>query len=156
MSRAFVKESDQEEVSTLPERPVSAHPNFVTPSGLHQIEAQLRTLDGEREMARAADDKAALARVARDLRYWNARRANARVVEPAAASPDTVRFGMQVTLRFEDGSERLFRLVGEDEADPPQGLLSWVSPVATALLGRAVGDTVSVLGKDAEIVRIEA
>lgn len=156
MSRAFVKESDEEDVSALPERPVSEHPNLVTPAGLQQIEARIRALESERETARAAEDKGALARIARDLRYWNARRANARVIEPATERPDTVRFGMRVTVRFEDGTERSFRLVGEDEADPPRGAVSWVSPVATALLGRSEGERVNVVGRDAEIVLIEA
>jgi len=156
MNRAFVRESELEEGSALPERPVSVHPNFVTPTGMHQIEAQVRLLESEREMARHADDKPALARVARDLRYWANRRASARLIEPVTTTPNAVRFGTRVTMEAEDGARRSFRLVGEDEADPAQGLLSWASPVATALMGRAEGDTVSLPGQRAEIVRIEA
>lgn len=156
MSRAFVRESDQEQGEALPERPVSEHPNFVTRAGLQRIEAQVRALEEERQTARAAEDPASLARIARDLRYWNQRRASARLVEPAPGTPDTVRFGTQVTLGFEDGTERTFRLVGEDEADPAQGLLSWVSPVAAGLIGRAAGDTVKLPAGEAEILRIEA
>jgi transcription elongation GreA/GreB family factor len=155
MSRAFVKESDQEEGGALPERPVSTHPNFVTPAGLHQIEAQVRALEAEREVARAADDKPTLARVARDLRYWTSRRASARLIEPGTTAPQAVRFGTRVTLEGEDGGTRTFRLVGEDEADPAQGLLSYVSPVATVLMGKAEGDIVSLPGHKAEIIKIE-
>ena len=154
MSRAFVKESDQDADDGLPERPLSPHPNFVTPAGLHQIEAQIRALEARRVAARAADDTSALASTARDLRYWTQRRASARVVEVIGAA-DVVRFGLRVALLLEDGTERSFRLVGEDEADPAQGRVSWVSPVATALLGRAVGDTVDLPGCAAQIVRIE-
>src|SRR5690606_12095703 len=123
--------------------------NFVTPEGLRQIESRIRDLEAELQAARAQEDNALCARVERDLRYWRQRRATARVVEPAA-SPDTVRFGVSVTLRFEDGTERTFRLVGEDEADPPQGLVSWVSPLAKALLGKEIGDMVDVQGRRAE------
>jgi transcription elongation GreA/GreB family factor len=155
MSRAFVKESDQEDGNSLPERPVSPHPNFVTPAGLHQIETQIRALDAERQTAREVDDKPALARVARDLRYWNARRATARLIEPVSAVPESVRFGTQVTIGYQDGTQRTFRIVGEDEADPNHGLLSWVSPVASGLIGRAVGDSTKLPAGEAEILRIE-
>jgi transcription elongation GreA/GreB family factor len=156
MSRAFVKESDQEAGGSLPERPVSAHPNFVTPAGLQQIEAQVRALEAERQDARVAEDEASLARVARELRYWNQRKATARLVEPGTAAPDAVRFGNRVTVQLGDGAQLTYRLVGEDEADPPQGLVSWISPVATALLGRTVGDSVTLpAGGEAEIIRIE-
>ncbi len=154
MSRAFVKESDSEE-SLLPERPISTHPNFVTPAGLAQIEAHARALDAELQSARQRDDRAQIARVMRDLRYWNQRRATARLVEPPTTTPDSVRFGTQVTLGLEDGSERTYRIVGEDEADPPRGLLSWVSPVANSLIGHGAGDSVKLPTGEAEILRIE-
>ena len=154
MSRAFVKESD-DDLPPLPERVVSPHPNFVTPSGLKQIESLVQALEEQRGVARGADDRAQLATIERDLRYWTQRRASARPVEPIA-SPDTVRFGVQVRLRFEDDSERSFRLVGEDEADPAQGRISWVSPIGASLTGCAVGDELEVLGQRAEIVALES
>ena len=154
MSRAFVRESDQD-MESLPERVISPHPNFVTSAGMRLIEEQIRELDSARRAAREQDDKAALARIERDLRYWTQRRVSARVVEPAA-SPDVVRFGVKVTLESADGSRREFRVVGEDEAEPPQGRISWVSPLAAALIGKKVGDVVSFQGQDAEIVRLEA
>src|SRR5580700_9906699 len=94
MSRAFVRESDGDP-GALPERAVSTHPNFVTPRGLAAIEARVRELDGERQAARDSGDAAARARVERDLRYWSARRASARVVGPASVA-ERVRFGMRV------------------------------------------------------------
>jgi transcription elongation GreA/GreB family factor len=154
MSRAFVRENDQAAASeSVPERVVSAHPNLVTPRGLRQIETRVRDLERARQEALAADDTATLATVARDIRYWAQRRATARLVEPQPA-PEVVRFGVQVTVRFDDGAERVFRLVGEDEADPPRELLSWVSPLAESLMGREVGDRVEVLGREAEIVSL--
>ena len=153
MSRAFVRESDADPAA-LPERALSSHPNLVTPRGLKAIEAEVRALEARRQAARAGDDVATRESVERDLRYWSARRASARVIEPAA-STERVRFGMRVTLRLADGTTQAFRLVGEDEADAPQGLLSWVAPLAQALLGREPGERVPYQGVEAEIVAIE-
>lgn len=153
MSRAFVRESD-ENPADLPERAVSPHPNFVTPQGLAAIETRVRELETERQAARAASDVALRARVERDLRYWRARRASARVVAPAAAIK-RVRFGMRVSLQLGDGTRQAFRLVGEDEADAAQGLLSWMSPLAQSLLGKEAGDSVPYQGVEAQILSIE-
>jgi transcription elongation GreA/GreB family factor len=153
MSRAFVRNSDDDPQS-LPERPVSPHPNFVTARGLAAIEARVRELEAQRQAAREAEDASLRARLERDLRYWSARRASARMVAPPAAA-DRVRFGMRVTLRLASGATQIWRLVGEDEADAAQGLLSWVSPLAQVLLGGAVGETVAFQGGEAEIVSIE-
>jgi transcription elongation GreA/GreB family factor len=153
MSRAFVRNSDDDPQS-LPERPVSPHPNFVTARGLAAIEARVRDLEVQRQAAREAEDASLRARLERDLRYWSARRASARMVAPAAAA-DRVRFGTRVTLRLASGATQIWRLVGEDEADAAQGLLSWMSPLAQVLLGGAVGETVAFQGGEAEIVSIE-
>jgi transcription elongation GreA/GreB family factor len=150
MSRAFVKETD-DAGEPLPELAISAQPNFVTPAGLAQIEARVAMLEGELRAARTAGDKSLQRRVERDLRYWTQRRASARVVPPAAVAPDVVRFGVRVTLRFDDGEERTFKLVGEDEADPTGGLVSWAAPFGRALAGRSEGDAVTVAGREAEI-----
>lgn len=154
MSRAFVRESDQDPDELLPDRPISTHPNFVTAQGLRQIEAQVLQLETLRHEARAKQDKPALARVARELRYWTQRLSSARVIEPQR-SPRVVRFGVQVTLRFDDGKEQGFRIVGEDQAEPAQGLLSYVSPLAKAAMGAVPGDTVTVLDRKATVLRIE-
>ena len=153
MSRAFTRESD-DDPGTLPERPVSSHPNLVTPAGHAALEAQVRTLEAERQAARASGDAALRARIERDLRYFTQRLASARVVAPLAA-PDAVRFGVRVTLRSASGAQQSFRLVGEDEADAAQGRLSWVSPLAQALLGRSPGDTVHFQTGELEILSIE-
>ena len=155
MSRAFVKESD-DAGEPLPELAISPHPNFVTPEGLRLVEARIEKLEAELKAARAADDKPLLARVRRDLRYWTKRRASARVVEPTA-EPDVARFGVTVSLRFaDDGSEARFKIVGEDEADPARGLVSFVSPLAKALLGKKVGDEVRAPERAAEVVGLDS
>lgn len=155
MSRAFTRESD-DDPGILPERPVSTHPNLVTPAGLAAIEARVRALESERQAARSGGDSTQRARIERDLRYFTQRLATARVVAPAATAPDRVRFGVRVTLRHGSGAEQSFRLVGEDEADAARGLLSWVSPLAQALLGHEVGDTVLFQAGELEILRLEA
>jgi transcription elongation GreA/GreB family factor len=152
MSRAFVRESDQDSTE-LPERAISPHPNFVTPRGLARIESQVRALEAERAAARAGDDGTLKARIARDLRYWSARRASARLVEQAAT--DRVRFGARVELRLPSGATQVLRLVGEDEADASSGLLSYMAPLARALLGREVGDTVPYQGEEAQVLSID-
>jgi transcription elongation GreA/GreB family factor len=152
MSRAFVKESDGGE-EDLPDRPISPHPNLVTPEGLARIEATQAQLHHEHAAAQAAEDRAALARIGRDLRYWTARRASAQLVPPPSDNAE-VHFGSTVTIARDDGRQQTWRIVGEDEADPARGTLSHVSPVARALMGKAVGDVVRAGNSDAEIISI--
>lgn len=154
MSRAFVHESD-DGPEMIPERPVSERPNLVTPEGMRQIEERLRALEGERQTAKSADDAPGLARIERDLRYFNRRRASAQLIEPQPHA-HSVRFGVRVRLRREDGGEITYRLVGEDEAEPARGLLSWASPLAQSLLGKEVGDTVLFQGGALEVAGIES
>jgi len=99
-------------------------------------------------------DRAVLAAAGRDLRYWSARRASARVA-PAPADHSEVRFGTSVTIVRDDGREQTFRIVGEDEADPAQGSISHVSPLARSMFGKRVGDVVPAGAGEAEIIRIE-
>lgn len=154
MSRAFVKEGEGEELEALPELVVSPHRNFVTPEGLALIEGTLARLESEQSAARAADDRGTVARVERDLRYWRQRRISAELVEPEAG-PQVVRFGSLVSLRTASGESVSFRIVGEDEADPKRGLVSYVSPLAEELLGAAVGEEVRFRDGDAEIEAID-
>jgi transcription elongation GreA/GreB family factor len=154
MNRAFVRETDAE-IIEVPDRPISPHPNFVTPSGLEQIDARVHELNAARDAATTTEDLESLQGIDRELRYWRQRRDSARVVE-TARNPDVVRFGVSVLLQFQDGSNRDFRLVGEDEADPANGLLSWAAPVGKALIGRRAGDVLEVFGRDAKIVELRA
>ena len=154
MNRAFVKESDHD-AESLPERAISPHPNLVTARGLALLEARVRELETERSAARAANDVAVLARIARDLRYFQARRDSARPISPAA-HPDQVRFGVRALLKLPDGATQSFQLVGEDEADPKAGLISYVSPLATSLIGLGVGDELPFAGQVAKIVELKS
>jgi transcription elongation GreA/GreB family factor len=155
MSRAFVKEPDGGEAfEDLPDRPISEHPNLVTAEGLAQIEATLARLHEEHGRAQVAADRAALANAARDLRYWTARRSTAQPM-PAPGQTDKVQFGSTVTIERHDGRRQTWRIVGEDEAEPNEGTLSYVSPVARALMNKSVGDVVQAGSGEAEIVEIQ-
>jgi transcription elongation GreA/GreB family factor len=151
MSRAFVNENSF--VDDLPDRPISEHPNLVTEQGLALIESALAEAQRAYGEAQTSGDREALAKAGRDFRYWSARRATARVVH-VASDATTVQFGSTVTLVRNDGRQQIFRIVGEDEADPAKGTISHVSPVARALLGRSVGDIVRAGRDDAEITAI--
>ena len=153
MSKAFTKEPETGDVyDDLPDRPVSPH-NLVTPKGLEMIEAELARLHLEHAAAQEANDRALLAKTNRDLRYWTSRRATAQVVEPPQDAKE-VHFGSTVTILREDGRRQTYRIVGEDEANPSAGTLSYVSPVAQALMGKQVGDVVEAGAAEAEIVEI--
>ena len=153
MSKAFTKEPETGDVyDDLPDRPVSPH-NLVTPKGLEMIEAELARLHLEHTAAQEANDRARLAKTNRDLRYWTSRRATAQVMEPPKDARE-VHFGSTVTILREDGRRQTYRIVGEDEADPSAGTLSYVSPVAQALMGKQVGDVVEAGAAEAEIVEI--
>lgn len=153
MSRAFVKEAD-DAGDELPERALSPHRNLVTAAGLARIEDELRRGLEALSAARAAGDRHAAALAERDLRYWTARRRTAELVA-APADGAIVRFGSRVTLEAGDGRRAGYCIVGEDEADPARGLISYVSPLARALLGAGVGESVPFAGGEAEIVAIE-
>ena len=146
MSRAFVKEADEESAaSELPERPLSDHPNYVSPHGLELLQERLRALQENRNRLKAEDEpmaKQKLAEVKRDIRYYKAQLERAQVVDPANQPHDEVHFGATVTILDEDGKRHVFHLVGDDEADVASHRISWASPLAKALLGAKVGDTV--------------
>jgi transcription elongation GreA/GreB family factor len=154
VSRAFVKEPVGDVPEPVPERPISPQPNLVTPQGLAAIKREITRLDFASSAAVRAGDKAALAAVQRDLRYWNARRASAQLIGPPMDA-SRVQFGATVTFARDDGRRQTFRIVGEDEADPSQGTLSHMSPLARALFGKSVGDVVTVGGGEAEVLAIE-
>ena len=148
MSRAFVKENDLEHAGTdLPERPQSEHPNYVTPLGLKQLEAAAEALERERlSLSPRKEDPVARQRLAmldRDLRYVQGRLERAIPVDPAQQDSGTVLFGAVVSLEDELGGTHRYAIVGEDEADISLNKVSWVSPLARALLGHKPGDSVT-------------
>ena len=152
MSRAFVKEQD-DRPEDLPERPVSTNPNFVTARGLSLIDGEIETCRRQLAQGQHDQDKAAIARASRDLRYWTQRRSTAQLVESAKA-PAMVGFATQVTIEREDGRRQVFSIVGEDEADPSKGLIAYTSPMARALMGKGMGESTEAPGGEVEITGI--
>lgn len=159
MSVAFTKEDSAETASEtlLPDRPVSAHPNLVTEAGLQALQVALDRAREAYEATQKIEDVNERRRQAatplRDARYFAARVRTAQVIAPAASN-DTVAFGSTVTFRRDDGRVQTYRIVGEDEADPKAGSISFVSPVARLLMGKAVGDVVGTSGQELEITAI--
>ncbi|WP_019172133.1 transcription elongation factor GreA [Pseudaminobacter salicylatoxidans] len=155
MSRAFTREEDSENaIAGIGERPVSEHRNLVTENGLAMIDAALGALREELGAAEREGNRERIALVSRDLRYWASRRETAELSVPEADS-DVVRFGMRVTIEDEDGNARTWKIVGEDEADPAQGMISHASPMAAALFGKGVGEAATVNGKEWEITELK-
>ena len=158
MAVAFTREEDYEaRAADLPDRPVSPHPNLVTASGLAAIEAELAKAQAAYAAAQTeggiSGDRTAMARATRDLRYWSARRASAQLTDPEPEA-DTVQFGRTFEIEREDGRRQAFRVVGEDEADPARGSISYVSPLAQAALGKTVGEMFRMAGAEVEIVGV--
>ena len=149
MSRAFVREEDFETPEALPERPISEHRNLVTESGLKQIEAQIDDLQAR--LAQADDSEKPF--ITRDLRYWQARRETAELVMSPGDCAQ-VRFGCWVTIEDEEGKQSRFRIVGEDEADPTQGLIFYRAPLARLLIGKRGGEEAEFRGHQYEIIEI--
>lgn len=148
MSRAFLNEDKFEQAGDeLIERPLSPHPNYITPHGAKQLQSVCEGLLNEKAtLARRKDEdafaKQRLAEIERDLRYYMARLETAIVIDPEQQSAEQVLFGAKVSVEDEHGDTHLFTIVGEDEADVSQNKVSYVSPIAKALLGRRAGDHV--------------
>jgi transcription elongation factor GreB len=145
MSRAFVKEDVFEAVHELPDKPISPHPNYLTREGFEKLrtrfaayQAKYAELSGREELAARQE----LAQVLRELRYLERRLQSAIVADPPPTT-DQVHFGAWVEVQDLQGKRYTYRIVGEDEADASCGYISWVSPLAHALLGARVGEVVS-------------
>ncbi|WP_276119313.1 transcription elongation factor GreA [Pararhizobium qamdonense] len=159
MSVAFAKDDSAETAAEthLPERPVSQHPNRVTEAGLRALELQLQQARAACDAASTIEDinerRRQMANPLRDARYFAARVHTAEVV-PAPVSNASVSFGSTVTFSRIDGRVQTYRIVGEDEADPKAGSISYVSPVARLLTGKAVGDVAGSGDQELEIIAI--
>ncbi|MGF6156296.1 transcription elongation GreA/GreB family factor [Ensifer sp. KUDG1] len=159
MSVAFTKEESAETAAEtlLPDRAISPHPNLVTKAGLTALEAQMQEARAAYEAAATIDDvnekRRQQAGPLRDVRYLSERLRTAQLM-PEPASNEIVAFGSTVTFSRDDGRVQKYRIVGEDEADPKAGSISYVAPVARILMGKAVGDVVTVGDQELEVVAI--
>jgi transcription elongation GreA/GreB family factor len=160
MSVAFTREESAETAAEveLPDRPISPHPNLVTESGLEALANALAESHAAYNAAQHIEDagerRRALAVASRETRYFAARLRTAQVFPPPVEF-GTVALGHKVTFKRNDGRRQAFRIVGEDEADPRNGSISYISPVARALIGKAAGDIVLVGNREIEILSIE-
>jgi transcription elongation factor GreB len=146
MSRAFVKDNDGDAQDALPELPLSEHPNYVTPHGIAVLRERLSATRARRDALKAGenntlDQERELASLERELRWLNTRAASAIEMDLSKQPRDRVAFGAIVTVDSAEG-ERRWQIVGEDEANAEHGLVSYVCPLAKALLGARVGDEV--------------
>ena len=176
MNKAFTKESDDPFDDVVPEPKDLLPPgvkNYVTPQGAEQLRSELgRLTEVERpriakgdhhEAGPVGDAKAAKRRrldaIDRRIRFLRDRVSNMELVDPKGRPDDRVRFGASVTVRDESDKEKTYRIVGVDEADPGKGKVSWLSPIAKALIGSVEGDVAKVelpQGEvELEIVEIE-
>lgn len=148
MSRAFVKESDEDLVAgDVPERPLPPHANYVTPKGLELLQARVRELTERHEQLKRqidedSDARQKLRETDRDLRYFRAQLERATLVDTAHQPREEVHFGALVKIKDDEGALHEFTIVGDDEADVAAGKISWGSPLARAMIGAKVGDTV--------------
>jgi transcription elongation factor GreB len=148
MSRAFVKENDLEHAGIdIPERPLSEDPNYVTPNGLKLLHTQIDALEIERENLKQKKDdpiiRQKIAMIERDMRYYAARIESAILTNPLEEDHAIVLFGAKVTVEDEEGKLATYEIVGEDEADIHQGKVSYLSPLAKALMGAKLNDEVT-------------
>lgn len=163
MSKAFTKETDEQEEPEKPEPLPAEIKNYVTPTGFAALQAELRQLLSEERpkivetVSWAAGNgdrsengdyiygKKRLREIDRRVRFLTKRIESAQVVDPKLQKNLTkVYFGATVTYAQEDGTEKTVKLVGIDEADLTKGKISWISPVAKALLKAEIGDQVEV------------
>lgn len=159
MSVAFTKEESSETAAEtlLPDRPISTHPNLVSAAGLAALKLQLEAARAAYDAANVIEDvnerRRQTAAPLRDLRYFSERVRTAQLVADPVSN-DIVAFGSKVTFSRDDGRVQSYRIVGEDEADPKAGSISFVSPVARLLVGKALGDVVSMGDQELEITAI--
>lgn len=159
MSVAFAKEESAEAASEtiLPARPISDRINLVTQAGLQMLKDDLARAQQALEAANLLEDvnerRRQSAAPMRDVRYFAERVRTAQLM-PAPTSNEVVAFGHTVTFERDDGRTQSFRIVGEDEANPSRASISHGSPVALALIGKAVGDIVMLGQRELEILSI--
>ena len=147
MSRGFIKEGDQEEIPMVPPRAYLPEgvPNYVTKEGLDALKEELKNLENER--AKAGDNYIMVNFLDATIKQLVGRINSAVEVDLAKVSKDTVSFGAWVRY-----NGRVVRIVGVDEADVNKGLVSFVSPIAKALMGKKAGDVIELKGKERIVV----
>jgi len=158
MSRGFVKEDDQEEVPLVPQRAYLPEgvPNFVTRTGMDQLLAEKQMLICEKSNLGSTSEnekRVALNFINAKLQLLNTRIADAKIIDPKEQLQNEIRFGAIVTLKTEvSGNIRIFQIVGVDEADIAKSKISFISPLAKALINKKVGDWITLKRDREDIV----
>jgi transcription elongation factor GreB len=165
MNKAFTKESDYDELADVVVRPVDPlppdAPNYVTLDGARRVREELRRLiaeekpaleaqagagqesDGARDNENKTNARKKLSETNARIQFLEDHVGRFEIVDPAQQQPGTVRFGARITVMDVGGDERTYLICGVDEAEPEAGAVSWISPIAKALLGHEVGDEVT-------------
>jgi len=160
MSRGFVKEDDQEEVPIVPQRAYLPEgvTNFVTRAGMDQLLAEKEMLIHEKDNLSSTNEnenRIALNYINAKLQLLNNRIVEAKVIDLKEQPQNEIRFGALVTLKTEaTGNIQIFQIVGVDEADIAKGKISFLSPLAKALINKKVGDKIT-LKRDREDIVFE-
>ncbi len=160
MSRGFVKEDDQEEIPIVPQRATLPEgvTNFVTRAGMDQLLAEKQALINEKDnlgTSRENEKRIALNHINAKLQLLNNRIAEARLVDPSEQPQDEITFGAIVTLKNEkSGKTQTFQIVGIDEADIAKGKISFISPLARAMINKKAGDRI-ILKRDKDEITFE-
>jgi len=146
MSRAFVKENDLEHAGIdIPERPISGEINYVTPYGLEMLHANVEKFEVERLQMmgdESPSSKEKKMRLEREIRYFFSRIESAILINPHDQPKDIVLFSAMVEIENSEGHVQSFEIVGEDEADIKKSKISYLSPLAKALIGAKIDDEV--------------
>jgi len=163
MSKAFIKENDDEEELDAAPQPLQGVKNYITPQGYERLKEEFDRLwkverpevvkivswaasNGDRsENGDYIYGKRRLREIDRRLRFLSRRLDNAEIIDPEQRGEcDQVFFGATVTVCNQRGEEQTYSIVGIDEAEPGRGWISWISPLARCLLRAHEGDVVSL------------
>lgn len=152
VSRAFVKEDSVELPLVVPRAPLpEGVPNYCTARGLRALIEERTALEQHRPTAEGSAGATAQAGYQARLAALEARIQSAVLLDAATLPQDEVRFSAAVTLRGEDGQRRHYRIVGVDEADPASGRIAFTAPVARELMGKRLGDWVTLRAGQGEV-----
>jgi transcription elongation factor GreB len=158
MSRGFVKEDDQEEIPLVPQRAYLPEgvTNFVTRTGMDQLLAEKQILIHEKDNLSSTSEnekRISLNYINAKLQLLNNRIAEAKVVDLKEQPQNEIRFGALVTLKTGvSGDIQIFRIVGVDEADIAKSKISFISPLAKALINKKAGDQITLKRDREDIV----
>jgi transcription elongation GreA/GreB family factor len=142
MSVAFRRDGDEEHLEPKFELPIPPGPNLVTARGLALIRQRVAAIEAD---LAGLTEESSITAAKRDLRYWQTREVTAELVP--IPSGDTVEIGTQVSFAM-NGKQRTLSIVGDDEADPGKGLVSFAAPLSRALMGAEPGEFLPFAGKD--------